>query len=208
MEVMIPIVSFDSLAFLHNSLHIAIHILACPWSLSANVDENLIRNFSRINGVIQAFVDELVVLGLWESTVVVQFSEFARTLDPNTGDGTDHAWGGNHFMFGGAVNGGRVLGRYPSDFEQGDEAKIALSRGRMIATTPWDAMWKGTAEWFGVPATGPEMDKVLPMHKNFPQERLFNKTTLFSDTSSMSSSTTTSFSQVERPNSLEGGLFH
>jgi uncharacterized protein (DUF1501 family) len=58
----------------------------------SNVDISLINNFNRINGVIQAFVDEVNVLGLWESTVVVQFSEFARTLDPNTGDGTDHGW--------------------------------------------------------------------------------------------------------------------
>lgn len=58
----------------------------------SNVDISLINNFNRINGVIQAFVDEVNVLGLWESTVVVQFSEFARTLDPNTGDGSDHGW--------------------------------------------------------------------------------------------------------------------
>jgi uncharacterized protein (DUF1501 family) len=120
---------------------------------------------------------------LWESTVVIQFSEFARTLDPNTGDGTDHAWGGNHFMFGGAVNGGQVLGQYPSNFQQGDPDKLALSRGRMIPTTPWDAMWKGVAEWFGVPATGSEMaemDKVLPMHKNFQNPNvLYGEADLF-----------------------------
>ena len=58
----------------------------------SNVDISLINNFNRINGVIQAFVDEVNVLGLWDNTVVVQFSEFARTLDPNTGDGTDHGW--------------------------------------------------------------------------------------------------------------------
>ena len=77
-----------------------------------SVDESLINNFSRINGAIDAFVKELKVLNLWESTVVVQFSEFARTLNPNTGDGSDHAWGGNHFMFGGSIkNGGKVLGQ-------------------------------------------------------------------------------------------------
>lgn len=58
--------------------------------ISANVDAALINNFMRINGVIEAFVEELKVLGLWNNTVVVQFSEFSRTLDPNTGAGTDH----------------------------------------------------------------------------------------------------------------------
>ena len=90
--------------------------------------------------MISAFVDELKVLGLWESTVVVQYSDFARTLDPNSNDGSDHAWGGQHFMFGGAVDGGKVLGKYPTDFQQGDRDKLALSRGRMIPTTPWDAV--------------------------------------------------------------------
>jgi uncharacterized protein (DUF1501 family) len=175
--------------------------------LPADVDENLVINFSRINNAIQAFVNELKVLNLWESTTVVQFSEFARTLNPNTGDGSDHAWyvriklfyptrliifslnqflaieyhpthltnrGGNHFMFGGAVKGGKVLGRYPSDF---NESEMVLSRGRMIPDTPWDAMWLGTAEWFGIPAN--KMLEVLPMHKNFPPSALYNKTELF-----------------------------
>lgn len=145
----------------------------------ANVDTSLINNFSRINGVLQAFVAELKVLGLWESTVVVQFSEFARTLDPNTGDGTDHGWGGNHFMIGGSVAGGKVLGQYPVDFEVGDAEGLALSRGRMIPTRPWDAMWKGVAQWFGISAA--ELDKVLPMHQNFPPEILYNETDLFEE---------------------------
>lgn len=140
-----------------------------------SVDEALIENFGRINAAIDAFVKELKVLNLWESTVVVQFSEFARTLNPNTGDGSDHAWGGNHFMFGGAIkNGGKVLGQYPSDFNEG---AMALSRGRMIPSTPWDAMWYGTAEWFGIPSSS--MSKVLPMHKNFPSSKLYDKAELF-----------------------------
>ena len=56
------------------------------------VDENLVVNFSRINSAIEAFVNELKFLNLWSSTTVVQFSEFARTLNPNTGDGSDHGW--------------------------------------------------------------------------------------------------------------------
>ena len=145
--------------------------------ITALVDESLIVNFGRINAAIKAFVNELKVLGLWDSTVVVQFSEFARTLDPNTGDGSDHGWGGNHFMFGGAVQGGKVLGQYPSDFNEGDADNLALSRGRMIPSTPWDAMWLGTAEWFGISLA--DMDAVLPMHKNFPAGNLYDKAALF-----------------------------
>merc|ERR1719253_144404 len=132
-----------------------------------------------MNAAIGAFVAELKALNLWEQTVLVQFSEFGRTLTPNTGKGSDHAWGGNHFMFGGAVKGGQVLGQYPSNFEEGDEEGIMLSRGRMIPTTPWDAMWLGVSEWFGVPSNSPEMEKVLPLHTNFPPEKLYGKADLF-----------------------------
>ena len=59
-----------------------------------DVDVRLVENFNEINAAMQAFVAELKVLGLWQSTVVVQFTEFARTLNPNSGSGTDHAWGG------------------------------------------------------------------------------------------------------------------
>lgn len=146
----------------------------------SNVDAALINNFGRIDGAINAFVEELNNIGLWENTVLVQFSEFARTLDPNTGDGTDHAWGGQHFVLGGALqNGGKVLGEYPTDFNQGDPAKLALSRGRMIPTTPWDAMWKPVVEWFGIAPNSPEMDKVLPMHKNFPAGKLYSEADFF-----------------------------
>ena len=46
----------------------------------------------------------------------------------------------------------------------------------MIPTTPWDATWKGVAEfeWFGIPV-GPEMDKVLC----FPPELLYGRDDLF-----------------------------
>ncbi|KAL7542499.1 hypothetical protein ACHAXR_011825, partial [Thalassiosira sp. AJA248-18] len=145
----------------------------------SNEDARLIEKFTKMDAALKAFVDELKNLGMWESTVLVQFTEFGRTLDPNSGFGSDHAWGGHHFMFGGGVNGGKVLGQYPSDFEEGDAEGIVLSRGRIIPTSPWDAMWFGVAEWFGIPANGAEMDKVLPLHKNFPPSKLYSKEDLF-----------------------------
>merc|ERR1712000_279861 len=44
-------------------------------------------------------------------------SDFARTLTSN-GQGTDHAWGGNHFIMGGGVNGG-VLWKFPRRPDRG-----------------------------------------------------------------------------------------
>ena len=48
-----------------------------------------------------------------ESVTTFTQSDFGRTLTSN-GDGTDHAWGGNQLVVGGAVNGGDLYGRYPS----------------------------------------------------------------------------------------------
>ena len=61
-------------------------------AVTAEVDESLTVKFGGINSAIQAFVSELKVLGLWNNTTVVQFSDFSRTLNPNTGDGSDHGW--------------------------------------------------------------------------------------------------------------------
>jgi uncharacterized protein (DUF1501 family) len=143
----------------------------------SNVDSGLITNFGRINAALSAFVTELKYLGLWNNVTLVQFTEFARTLDPNTGAGTDHGWGGVHFMMGGSVKGGHVLGLYPDEFEE-KVSPIALSRGRMIPKYPWDAMWYGTAQWFGV--TNPaDMEKVLPMHSNFDASLIYDEAELF-----------------------------
>ena len=133
----------------------------------SNMQINLVNKFTELNAALEAFVAEVKQQGLWNSVTLVQFSEFARTLDPNTGNGSDHAWGANHFHIGGGLAGGKVRGLYPDDFVQSPSNPIALSRGRMVPTYPWDAMWKGTATWFGI-EEGPEMDKVLPMHSNFP----------------------------------------
>ena len=40
-------------------------------------------------------------------------SDFSRTFNTN-GDGTDHAWGGHHFVMGGAVRGKDIYGQFPT----------------------------------------------------------------------------------------------
>lgn len=44
----------------------------------------------------------------WNKTAVVMATEFGRTVHPNGSGGTDHGTGGAAFLFGGAVQGGRV----------------------------------------------------------------------------------------------------
>ena len=65
---------------------------------------------------------------------------------------------------GGSVKGGQILGEYPDNLT--DEGPLTLGRGRMIPSTPWDAVFKGIAGWLGVP--NENMNYVLPNLGNFP----------------------------------------
>ena len=39
-----------------------------------------------------------------------------RTITPNSSGGTDHAWGGNFFLMGGKLKGGRIIGTHPDTY--------------------------------------------------------------------------------------------
>ena len=42
-------------------------------------------------------------LGVGNAVTTFTASDFARTLQPASGGGTDHAWGNHQFVMGGAV---------------------------------------------------------------------------------------------------------
>jgi len=74
-------------------------------------------------------------------------SDFARTLTSN-GNGSDHAWGGNMIVAGGAVKGKKVYGHYPSLDLAND--LIVSPRGNLIPTTASDQVFAEIARWYGV----------------------------------------------------------
>jgi uncharacterized protein (DUF1501 family) len=49
----------------------------------------------------------------WKDTIVVMATEFGRTAHANGTGGTDHGTGGATLLAGGAVAGGKVLGKWP-----------------------------------------------------------------------------------------------
>ncbi len=49
----------------------------------------------------------------WNKTVVIGLTEFGRTARPNGDRGTDHGTAGVTFLFGGALNGGRIHHNWP-----------------------------------------------------------------------------------------------
>jgi len=127
---------------------------------------------SEVDGALLCFTNELKAQGIWNNVTVVSASEFGRTLTSN-GQGTDHAWGGNHFIAGGAVDGGKILGQFPSDLT--DNGPLNIGRGRLIPTTAWEHLWHGLAQWFGVSST--RMPDILPNMGNF--QNLFTEGDLF-----------------------------
>ena len=65
----------------------------------------------------------------WSKTVVVAMTEFGRTVRENGSGGTDHGTGGLALLAGGALRGGRILGRWPGLSED------ALLDGRDLMPT-------------------------------------------------------------------------
>ena len=76
--------------------------------------------------------------------------------------GTDHGWGGNTFVLGGSVKGGRILGDYPSNFTAGP---INVSNSVLLPTLPWEALWNAVSLWLGFAENS--LNQVLPNRPNF-----------------------------------------
>jgi len=119
-----------------------------------------------ISDAISAFQAATVELGEASSVTTFTQSDFGRTLTSN-GDGTDHAWGGNQLVVGGAVNGRELYGNFPLLAINGPED---VGGGRMIPSTSADQYAATLAKWFGI-ADG-ELDIVAPNLGNFAQRDL------------------------------------
>jgi len=140
--------------------------------------ETLTSHLTELDDALQSFHDEMNDAGIWDDVAVVALSDFGRTLTSN-GLGTDHAWGGNYFIMGGAVNGEKILGDFP---DLSPESEVNIGRGRILPTRSWESLWHGVAEWFGVGSAN--MATVLPNMDNFKPPKhgknlLFSKSELF-----------------------------
>ena len=92
-------------------------------------------------------------------------SEFNRTFQPNSNGGTDHAWGGHHFVVGGAVKGG-LYGTFPNLTLGGPSDADSDNRGLWFPTTGLDQYGATLANWFGVPSPS-SLTSVFPNLVNF-----------------------------------------
>jgi len=60
------------------------------------------------------FQESMKALGVADQVTLFTESDFGRTFKPNNSGGTDHGWGNQQLVLGGAVNGGIAHGAYPS----------------------------------------------------------------------------------------------
>ncbi len=116
---------------------------------------------ARVDAAMGAFYQATVELGVANNVTTFTASDFGRTLSSNA-DGSDHGWGGHHFVMGGAVNGGRYFGTAPRVSLQSDDQ---VGQGRLLPSTSVDQFAATLARWFGVSAS--ELPGILPRIGNF-----------------------------------------
>lgn len=109
----------------------------------------------------RAFYDATAEIGAENDVTSFTASDFGRTLTVNR-DGTDHGWGGHHFVVGGSVRGNRMYGTFPPptvghNFDTGN--------GRLLPTTSVDQFAATLGRWFGLNNT--ELVDALPGLPNF-----------------------------------------
>ena len=138
------------------------------WDHHSEVLNNQAAMLPQLSAAVGAFYNALTALGVQNNVTLFSASDFGRTLTSN-GRGSDHAWGGNQFVVGGAVRGQRIFGQYPSlavNPDIGPEVNpLDTGRGRFIPTTSCDELFAELALWLGVSKSN--LPLILPNIGNF-----------------------------------------
>jgi uncharacterized protein (DUF1501 family) len=116
---------------------------------------------ARISSAMKAFYDTTAAMGVANQVTSFTASDFGRTLQSND-DGSDHGWGGMHFIVGGAVKGQRFYGKAPT---VGTNTNDDVGQGRLIPTMSVDQYAATLASWFGIDSGG--LRTVLPNIGNY-----------------------------------------
>jgi uncharacterized protein (DUF1501 family) len=116
-----------------------------------------------LSASMSAFYQATVELGVAPQVTTFTLSDFSRTLQPDSTNGSDHAWGSHHLIMGGAVKGGDFYGTFPNITLNGPDD--ATSEGRWVPTTSLDQYAATMAQWFGVTAS--DLPSIFPNLANF-----------------------------------------
>lgn len=133
-----------------------------PWDTHSGQLAAHANLLTTLNEALNVFYQTTIELGVEDSVTTFTASEFGRTATSN-GDGTDHGWGGDQIIMGGAVQGGRVHGTLPditpgSNDDSGDA-------GRIIPAIAVDQYGATLAKWMGVADS--DLNDVFPNLSRF-----------------------------------------
>lgn len=135
------------------------------WDNHSGLNGAAAGNHKKLDDAIDAFQRSIEAMGLANNVTLFTASDFGRTLTAN-GDGTDHGWGGHHFIVGGKVQGGKIHGA-PLSFDHqaintvryGFAVSEMLTRGVAVPTTSVHQYTATLAKWMGI--TDADMPKVI-----------------------------------------------
>jgi uncharacterized protein (DUF1501 family) len=97
------------------------------WDHHGNENQQLAGLLRQFSSAVAAFCQEMG--DRMEDVVLVTMSEFGRTVEENGNAGTDHGHGSMMMVLGGAVEGGKIHGKWPG------LEKEQLYQGRDLAVT-------------------------------------------------------------------------
>jgi len=123
---------------------------------------------AQLSQAMAAFYASTQELGVTNNVTTFTLSEFSRTFQPGSNNGTDHAWGGHQMILGGAVKGNALYGTFPTLALSGPDD--TGSNGRWIPTTSVDQYAATLASWFGVASA--DLPSIFPNLANFSTSNL------------------------------------
>jgi uncharacterized protein (DUF1501 family) len=139
------------------------------WDTHDNQPARHARLLAQLSHALSYFDRTLVQMGADQAVTTFTASDFGRSFVSN-GNGTDHGWGGHHFVMGGAVRGGEVYGSLPTyglargkdDFDSPDQ----IQRGALLPSTGLPTYAATLGRWFGL--SDSEQLAILPALANWP----------------------------------------
>lgn len=121
----------------------------------------------QLNDGLDYFNSAIQSLNVANSVTTFTASEFGRSLSIN-GDGTDHAWGTQYMVMGGAVKGAQIHGEIPAMEIGGSKDAFdagGVAGGRFIPEYSVDQYGATLAKWMGI--TDSDLSLIFPNLDNF-----------------------------------------
>ncbi|MDO9235709.1 MAG: DUF1501 domain-containing protein [Aquabacterium sp.] len=125
---------------------------------------------ARLNHGLKYFDTVLTDMGMSGQVTTFTASDFGRSFTSN-GDGSDHGWGGHHFIMGGAVKGGDLYGDFPTLARKNtnnngfDGSTDQLNNGVLLPRISVDQYGATLGSWLGL--SGRELASIFPNLSRF-----------------------------------------